>query len=101
MKQLALKIFELVKSNLNKYWITVIVFVSMSFIMSDNNIIKSFTYQSQINQLEKDIENYTKQKEENLQELNTLRSNNENLEKLAREQYLMVKPNEELFIIKE
>ena len=31
--------------------------------------------------------------------LNELRTNNENLEKFAREQYLMKKPNEDIFII--
>jgi cell division protein FtsB len=101
MKQLVLKISGWAKKNLNVYWITAIIFVSVSFFMSENTIFQGFTYQWQIRQLKKDIEYYSKQKEENLQKLNALHSDKESLEKLAREQYGMVKPNEELFIIKE
>ncbi|MDR0681075.1 MAG: septum formation initiator family protein [Dysgonamonadaceae bacterium] len=101
MKQFVLKIFSLAKNKLNKYWVTAIIFILVSFFMSENSIFKGFSYRWQIHQLKEDIEYHTKQKEENLQKLNALRSDNESLEKLAREQYRMVKPNEELFIIKE
>jgi cell division protein FtsB len=101
MKQFVLKIFNLSKNKLNKYWITAIIFISVSLFMSENTIFKGFSYRWQIHQLKEDIGYYTKQKEENLQKLNALRSDNESLEKLAREQYRMIKPNEELFIIKE
>jgi cell division protein FtsB len=101
MKQFILKIFSLAKNKLNKYWITAVIFISISFFMSENTILKGFSYRWQIHQLKEDIEYYTKQKEENQQKLNALRSDKESLEKLAREQYRMVKPNEDLFIIKE
>ncbi len=46
-----------------------------------------------------------KQYEEELQkvksELNSLNKNSESLERMAREKYLMHKPNEEVFIVKE
>jgi cell division protein FtsB len=101
MKRL-LKTLKLIGGKLNKYWIAVIVFVVFILFVGENTtIIDRISYDRQINQLEKEINYYTKQKEENLQKLNVLQSDNESLEKLAREQYQMTKPEEELFIIRE
>jgi len=96
-----LKILQYVRSKLNKYWIAFGLFVVFTFFLGDSTIYNRILYDRQINQLEKEIEVCKKQKEENQQKLNALRSDNESLERLAREQYQMVKPNEELFIIKE
>jgi cell division protein FtsB len=101
MKQVS-KILKMLTGKLNKYWIAVIVFVIfMLFVGENTTILDRISYDRQISQLERDIDYCTKQKEENLQKLNTLRSDSESLEKLAREQYQMTKPDEELFIIKE
>jgi cell division protein FtsB len=95
------ELFQFVKSKLNKYWIAIIVGVVITFLAGDYNIFNRIAYDRQIKQLKGEIEFYTQQKEENLQKLQELHSDNESLEKLAREQYQMVKPDEELFIIKE
>ncbi|MCL1937364.1 MAG: septum formation initiator family protein [Candidatus Azobacteroides sp.] len=95
------KIFQQVKSKLNKYWVAFGLFVIFTFFLGDSTIYKRIIYDQQINQLEKEIDIFTKQKEENQQKLDALRSDNESLERLAREQYQMIRPNEELFIIKE
>ncbi|MDR0866032.1 MAG: septum formation initiator family protein [Candidatus Symbiothrix sp.] len=101
MKRL-LQILRLIVGNLNKYWIAVIVFVFFIIFVGENTtIIDRFSYDRQIRQLETEIKYYTQQKEENAQKLKVLQSDNESLEKLAREQYQMTKPDEELFIIKE
>ena len=52
-----------------------------------------------IRQLKGDIEHYQHVIDESNRRLNELRSNSENLEKFAREQYLMKKPNEDIYII--
>ncbi|MDR1527314.1 MAG: septum formation initiator family protein [Dysgonamonadaceae bacterium] len=91
----------LVKSKLNKYWIVVVVGFVLTFLVGEHNIFNRLSYNRQINRLRSEIEYYTQQKELNLQKLQELHSDNESLEKLAREQYKMVKPDEELFIIKE
>jgi cell division protein FtsB len=96
-----LKILQYARSKLNKYWIAFSIFVVFTFFLGDSTIYNRIMYDRQINQLEKEIDAYTKQKEENQQKLDALRSDNESLERLAREQYQMIKPNEELFIIKE
>jgi cell division protein FtsB len=97
----ALEILQFVKSKLNKYWIAVIVFVVVTFLMGESSMVNRISYDNQIRKLERDIEYYTQQKEDNTKKLEALHSDNESLERLAREQYLMVKPDEELFIIKE
>ncbi|GHS98203.1 hypothetical protein FACS189421_06360 [Bacteroidia bacterium] len=100
MKQ-AVEILQWLKSKLNKYWIAVIIFFVFTFLIGESSIFKRISYDSQISRLESEIEYYTQQKEENLRKLEALHSDNESLEKLAREQYQMIKPDEELFIIKE
>ncbi|MDR2843665.1 MAG: septum formation initiator family protein [Candidatus Symbiothrix sp.] len=95
------ELWNSLRGQLNKYWITVMIFVFFTFIVGDGSIFKRIDYDSQIRQLEKKIQYYNQQKEENTRKLEALHSDNESLEKLAREQYNMVKPNEELFLIKE
>ena len=94
------KIFQFVKSKLNKYWIAVIVGLVLTFLVGEYNIFNRISYDHQISKLRSEIESYVQQNEDNTRKLKELQSDNESLEKLAREQYQMVKPNEELYIIK-
>ncbi|MDR2621327.1 MAG: septum formation initiator family protein [Dysgonamonadaceae bacterium] len=96
-----IEILKKYRQKVNKYWITVIVFMFLTFFMGDSTILKRISYDRQIKQLESDIEYYNKEKEQNLEKLNAIKSSEESLEKFAREQYLMTKPDEELFIISE
>ena len=54
-----------------------------------------------INKMEEEKEYYQSKINDDKRKIKELRTNNENLEKFAREQYLMKKPNEEIFIIDE
>jgi cell division protein FtsB len=85
----------------NKYWLAAIIFFILTFVIDDNSLRKRISYNQEISRLKKDIEFYTKQKEEAQQRLNALNNDSENLEKLAREQYRMKKADEDLFIIVE
>jgi len=95
------EIFEKYRKKVNKYWIAVIIFVILTFFVGDSTILRRISYDQQIKQLESEIDYYTKEKEKNLEKLNAIKSSDESLEKYAREQYLMTKPNEEVFIISE
>ena len=97
----AVEIFQFVKSKLNKYWIAIIAGLVLTFLVGEYNIFNRISYNRQISQLRSTIEYYNQQNEANIQKLKELHSDNESLEKLAREQYQMVKPDEELYIIKE
>ncbi|GHT55063.1 hypothetical protein FACS189451_12290 [Bacteroidia bacterium] len=96
-----LEIFEKYRQKVNKYWVAVIIFTFLTFFVGDSTVFKQIAYDRQIRDLESQIEYYTKEKEKNLEKLNAIKSSEESLEKYAREQYLMTKPDEELFIISE
>ena len=91
--------FNKYKGKVNKYWLAVIIFFIITFVLGDGTLQKRFAYDKEINRLNKEIEYYTNMKEENQHKLEALQSDNESLEKLAREQYQMKKPDEDLFII--
>jgi cell division protein FtsB len=95
------EIFLYLKSHLNKYWIAGIIAFVLTFLVGESSIFNRISYDRQIRELEQEIDFYTQQKEENEQRLNALRNDNEGLERLAREKYLMTRPNEDLFIIEE
>ncbi len=77
------------------------VLIAMLFFFSDSNVIKRIRHESQIKDLKSQIEFYRNQTEVDKEKLNELQSNKEDLEKFARENYLMKKENEEVFIIEE
>ncbi len=87
-------------SHINKYALVVGVFVFLLFFGGDSTILKHYAYNKKINELEREIEKVQKQKEENAEKLKALHSDNESLERFAREQFFMTRPGEELFIIK-
>jgi cell division protein FtsB len=100
MKRL-LEIINKYRRKVNKYWLTLIVFMIVTFFLGDSTILDRISYNKQINNLEEEIEFYTKEKEKNLEKLDAIQSDVESLEKFAREQYLMTRQGEELFIISE
>lgn len=69
------------------------------FIFGDNSITKRIKYEREKQHLKSQIEFYRKQTEIDRAKLDELKSNKENLEKFARENYLMRKDGEEIFII--
>ncbi|MBL4623643.1 MAG: septum formation initiator [Flavobacteriales bacterium] len=85
----------------NKYAITVIVFAFWMLFFDQHDFISQLHLQSELNQYEEDKEYYLKQIAKTEQDLNELLTNEENLEKFAREKYLMKKDNEEVFVIVE
>ena len=55
--------------------------------------------ESQIKEIQTQIESYQQQIDVDKEKLNELQSNKDDLEKFARENYFMKKENEEIFII--
>lgn len=85
----------------NKYFITLLIFVLYILFFDQNNLMDRFESMSKLKQLQKDKAYYIEKIQEDTERMNELKTNNENLEKFAREQYLMKKPNEDVFIIVE
>lgn len=80
-------------------FVILLVLIAMLFFFSDSSILKRMKYENEIKNLEAQIEYYRNQTEIDKEKLNELQSNKDNLEKFARENYLMKKENEEIFII--
>jgi cell division protein DivIC len=85
----------------NKYVLTSLVFIVWLLFFDQNNLLDRKKYVREYRQLLKDSEYYLEKIEEDKRRLEELQTNNENLEKFAREQYLMKKDDEELIVIRE
>ena len=87
-------------SRINAYWLVTIVFFALTFVMGDSSLYKRYTYDEKIRSLEKEIKHYQKEIEINSKKLNDLHTDKVGLERFAREEYFMKKPNEDVYIIK-
>lgn len=85
----------------NKYFITIVIFLIWLLFFDRNNIIEIAKNMKHLKQLEKDKQYYIERIEKDSERLEQLRTNDENLEKFARETYFMKKKDEDLFIIVE
>jgi len=96
MKFRAKKIFLFLK---NKFILTTLIFFVWLLLFDSNNLVDRMHAIVTLRQLETDKEYYISKISEDSTKLHELRTNNDNLEKFAREQYLMKKDNEDLFVI--
>lgn len=85
----------------HKYLITIVMFLVIIVFLDENNLINRFQHKNEIRVMKSDIEEYRKQFNEDTERLKELTDNPEGLEKIAREKYLMKKPNEDIFILEE
>jgi cell division protein DivIC len=83
----------------NKYLLTIIIFVVWILLFDSNNLIARYKEMRELHKLRIDREYYIKRIESDRQKLHELKTDNKNLEKFAREQYRMKKPDEDLYII--
>jgi len=96
MKEFFLKIWPWLK---NKYVLTISVFAIWMLFFDQNNVVDRLRMSSEIRELEADREYYLEQIEIDSARLHELTTDKENLEKYAREQFLMKKKNEDVFVI--
>ncbi|MGC9343398.1 MAG: FtsB family cell division protein, partial [Bacteroidales bacterium] len=66
-----------------------------------NNLLDRYKLVREVNQLEKNVEYYQERIQIDSARLIELKTSPENLEKFAREQFLMKKDNEDIFVIVE
>jgi cell division protein DivIC len=83
----------------NKYTLTLIIFLGWVTFFDQNNLVDRMKNLNQLHQLEKDQVYYSKKIAADSTRYWELKTNKENLEKFAREMYLMKKDNEDIFII--
>jgi cell division protein FtsB len=94
-------LFNKYKRKVNKYHITIVVFLVVTFFIGDNTLLDGIRYDMKIKSLQTDIESLRKENNDKLRQLNALQGDRESLEKFAREQFLMTKSGEDLFLIVE
>ena len=83
----------------NKYSLSLILFFVWIVFFDSNNLIERTIGLKRVHQLERDKIFYEDKIKEDQARLEELESNPANLEKFAREQYLMKKDNEDIFIV--
>lgn len=74
-------------------------FVIWMLFVDSNDIVSQIRLRAKLNNLENQKEFYIEKKVEVLKNKEELTTNQELLEKFAREKYLMKKPSEDLFVI--
>jgi cell division protein FtsB len=85
----------------NKYIITALIFIVWIAFIDENNWVERGQNLKELRQLHKDKNYYIEQLEKDAERLKELKTNDENLEKYAREQYLMKEEDEVVFVIVE
>jgi cell division protein FtsB len=83
----------------NKYILTLLVFIVWLLVFDRNNLIDRKKYLKALDVMEEQKIYYIEKIRDDSARLYELRTDAENLEKFAREQYLMKKENEEVFVI--
>ncbi|MCT4587969.1 MAG: septum formation initiator family protein [Carboxylicivirga sp.] len=85
----------------NKFFLATLAFVVWITVFDQNSLIDRYRLGKRITQLEKQKEHYTQEIEQNNRKMKELQSSADNLEKFAREEYLMKKENEVIFVVEE
>lgn len=83
----------------NKYIFTSFLFFIWLLFFDQNNLTERKKATAEFDQLLEEKEYYLKKIDEDRKRINELKTDADNLEKFAREQYLMKKDDEDIFII--
>ena len=90
------RIWQLLK---NKYILTSLIFFVWLLLFDQNNLNERRKLGNEYKELIEEKQYYQDKIDEDSKRIEELKTNNENLEKFAREQYLMKKKNEDVFVI--
>ncbi|WP_165022996.1 MULTISPECIES: FtsB family cell division protein [unclassified Dysgonomonas] len=79
--------------------IVILVVIIFGFFISDSSIFSRLSHDAKIMELNGQIEYYREQAVQDREKLEQLQDDREHIEKFARENYLMKRPDEDIFII--
>ena len=79
--------------------LTIFLFTIWMLFFDQNNMVDRMKMSGEIRQLEQDEQYYMEQIRKDSTRLHELTTDKDNLEKYAREQFLMKKENEDVFVI--
>lgn len=93
-------IFRYITTRYTKMQLLVIlVVIAFGFFITDSSLFARFSYDAKIIELNNQIDNYHQQTERDKKQLEQLNSNKDDIEKFARENYLMKKENEDIYVV--
>lgn len=98
--ELLKKFYNKYLSKINKYWLVVIVFVIAFCTVGEGRMLNRYHLNKKISELDTEIKQYEDRIADDKSKLKNLQTDRDGLEKFAREEYLMKKADEDLFIIK-
>ena len=84
-----------------KYLITIVAFAVIIGFLDENSIVRRLGYYREETRLRGEIDRYRTEYEENTRRLNELAVDSGAIEKIAREKYLMKKPNEDIYVFQD
>jgi len=81
-----------------KYIVTLTIFGVLIVFLDENNLIKRFNNARTIDEMQDEIDQCRSDFKSNTMKLHMLQTNPHYIEKIAREKYLMKKPNEDVYV---
>ena len=88
-------------SRVNIGFFIVAILALFAFTVGEHSIFNRIKYDDKVNELEKEIKEYREKIKSDSVYLEMLNTDPENIEKFAREQYLMKRENEDVFLFDE
>ena len=85
----------------NKYVITLVLFVVVVGFLDENSLVRRMQYMREENRLLDEIERYSAEYKKNTIKLQELSVDSGAIERIAREKYLMKKPDEDIYVFDE
>ena len=85
----------------NKYILVLIAVLVWFMFFDQNNLIQQYRYSRQLKDFNAEKEYYLQEIQRDSIDLDKLKNNPEELERYAREKYLMKRENEDIFIVPE
>ncbi len=84
-----------------KYLVTLVIFIVYVGFIDEYSVVRRIGFYNRKTKLQNQIERYQKEFDESTKMLNELNENPQAIEQIAREKYLMKKPNEDVFIFED
>jgi cell division protein DivIC len=84
---------------INKYVLSLLAFAVWIIFFDQNNLIDRYRSKQKLNQLKMDTLFYNENIKSDREAIHLLKTDPKNLERFAREKYMMKAPDEEIFII--
>lgn len=82
-----------------KYFITIVLGLLVVVVIGDNSFVRIMKLDMQKSDLKNEIKVYSKQYEKAKTELQTIKSDPDVVERVARERYFMKRDNEDVFVL--